>query len=127
MKEQKGFTLIEVLVSIAILSIVLAGVGALMVTGSRSFAKGSADADIQKEAQLVVNQVEDLIIDTNGGVDLQMYAAGTLLDLESVSTKAELDEKDALADKKELVLYNAVTADTGTEYTKESVIWEKAS
>lgn len=127
MKEQKGFTLIEVLVSIAILSIVLAAVGALMVTGSRSFAKGSADADIQKEAQLVVNQVEDLIIDTNGGVDLQMYAAGTLLDLESVSTKAELDEKDALADKKELVLYNAVTADTGTEYTKESVIWEKAS
>lgn len=126
MKEQKGFTLIEVLVSVAILSIVLAGVGALMVTGSRSFAKGSADADIQKEAQLVVNQVEDLIIDINGGVDLQLYAAGALLALDSVTTKAEFDEKDALADKKELVLYNAVTTETGTEYTKESVIWEKA-
>lgn len=127
MKEQKGFTLIEVLVSIAILSIVLAAVGALMVTGSRSFAKGSADADIQKEAQLVVNQVEDLIIDTNGGVDLQLYAAGAPLDMDSITTKAELDEKDALADKKELVLYNAVTAETGTEYTKEAVIWEKSS
>lgn len=125
MKEQKGFTLIEILVSVAVLSIVVLAIGTAMVTGSRSFAKGNADASVQKEAQLAVNQVEDMIIDINGSVDLQMYTGGTLIDLDSVTTEEEMAEKDALADKKELVLYNAVKTDAGTEYTKEIVTWER--
>lgn len=125
MKGQKGFTLIEILASVAILSIVLLAIGTAMVTGTRSFAKGNAEASVQKEAQLAVNQVEDLIIDTNGSVDLLLYAGGTQIDLDSVTTKEEMAEKDALADKKELVLYNAVATDLGTVYTKEMVTWEK--
>ena len=57
-----------------------------MTTSSRTFAKGSADTTLQKEAELAVNQIEDMIIDTNGGVDFQ---------------------EDASNNTKELILYNA--------------------
>lgn len=126
MKEQKGFTLVEVLVSIAILALVLVAVGSIMVIGSKSFAKGSSDADIQEEAQLAVNQIEDLIIDINGGVSLELYTSGSRIDLAENASKTETEEKNALADEKRLVLYNAVTQDGATVYTKEQVGWKKA-
>lgn len=102
MGENRGFTLIEMIVTIAIMSIVLAGVTAIMVSGSKSFGKGNADAGMQSQAQLVVNQIEDMIIDTNGGVD---YTDG--------------------GSERELILYNASDAEdgSGTSYTKEVVKW----
>lgn len=104
-KGNKGFTLIELLVTVAILSIVLTGVTSIMVTGSKTFAKGNADADMQAQAQLVVNQIEDMVIDTNGGLDYLDYV-----------------------DTRELILYNAIDAEdgSGTDYIKESVKWVAA-
>ena len=102
MEKNKGFTLIELLVTIAILSIVLTGVTTIMVTGSKSFTKGNADANMQSQAQLIVNQIEDMVIDTNGGVDY-------------------IDNGGS----REFVLYNAFDAadGSGTNYTKEMVKW----
>lgn len=104
MQKNRGFTLIELLVTVAILSIVLAGVTSLMVTGSRSFTKGNADADVQKEAELAVNQIEDMIIDANSGVDY----------IESTGSR-------------ELVLYNQTDGIAAPVYTKESVKWDKTN
>ncbi len=105
MEKNQGFTLIELLVTIAILSIVLTGVATIMVTGSKSFAKGNADANMQSQAQLSVNQMEDMIIDTNGGIDY-------------------VDNGGS----RECVLYNAFEAEdgSGTSYTKEAVKWVSA-
>lgn len=100
MSKNKGFTLVELLLSIAILSIVLTTVTALMLSGTRQFTKGNADATMQREAQLVVNQVEDMIIDTNGGI---FYTDNTT--------------------SRELVLYNAVSASGTITYTKEVIEW----
>lgn len=70
MKENRGLSLVELLITIAILAIVLAAATSFMITGSRSFAKGNADSELQKEAELAVNQVLDMIIDVNGGMDV---------------------------------------------------------
>lgn len=107
MEKNKGFTLVELLVTFAILSIVLAGVTSVMVAGSKSFSKGNADANMQNQAQLVVNQIEDMVIDTNGGV---YY------------------EKDDTTNDREFTLYNAYDAEvgSGTTYTKEVVKWVAA-
>lgn len=94
----------EVLVTVAILAVVIVTAGAFMTTSSRSFAKGSADADVQDEAELAVNQIEDLIIDVNGGVD-----------------------KTDDADKMELVLYHAEDEGGASVYKKRTVTWDKAS
>lgn len=68
MKDNKGMSLVELLITVTILAFVIIGASTFMLTGSRSFAKGSADSNVQKEAELAVNQIEDLVIDVNGGV-----------------------------------------------------------
>lgn len=107
-KENRGLTLVELMLTFAILSIVLTVATSFMVTGSRSFTKGSADSDLQKEAELTVNQIEDMVIDVNGGLTMT-------------------DD----ADKAELVMYHSTqepdeTGTLETKYIKESVVWEKS-
>lgn len=58
-----GFSMVELLVATAILGIVSVIIYSFMVSGSRFYEKTSADTDIQMEAQLVANQISDLIID----------------------------------------------------------------
>lgn len=103
MRSNKGFTLIELLITIAILSVVLTTVTSVILTGSKQFKKGSADADMQRQAQLVVNQIEDMVIDTNGGVYYTDYTA-----------------------TREFVLYNAVSLNGTVTYTKELIKWTAA-
>lgn len=105
MKENRGLTLVELLVTVAILSVVLLVATSFMSTGSRTFARGSADAQVQKEAELAVNQMEDMVIDVNGGVDLI---------------------EDTTTGDSELILYNAGGNSGVVEYTKESIIYKKA-
>lgn len=96
--ENQGFSLVELLVSVAILSIVLLVVTTAMVTGSKNFTRGNADAGMQREAQLLVNQIEDMIIDSNAGINFV-----------------------AVADGRELVLYN--TTEVAGSFTEEVVKW----
>lgn len=107
MKRNEGLSLVELLVSIAILSIVMVIALSFMTTGSRSFTKGNADSTVQKEAELTVNQIEDMIIDINGGVSMT-------------------DD----ADKTEMIMYHTEDDGSGTGgmlYTKEAVTWNKSN
>ncbi|MCH5280691.1 MAG: prepilin-type N-terminal cleavage/methylation domain-containing protein [Lachnospiraceae bacterium] len=61
--NNRGFSLVELLVAMAILGVVSLTIYSFMMTGSRFYQRSSADADIQSEAQLVANTISDLIID----------------------------------------------------------------
>lgn len=104
MERNKGLSLVELLITIAILSIVMVIAVSFMMTGSRSFTKGNADSNVQKEAELTVNQIEDMIIDINGGVSMT-------------------DDTN----KTELTMYHAEDDGSGVMlYTKEAVTWNKS-
>lgn len=100
MRENRGLSLVELLITIAILSIVLAAATSFMITGSRSFAKGNADSELQKEAELTVNQVEDMIIDVNGGMNVS-------------------------DDQTEVAMYHAEIVGVDTVHTGELVQWNQ--
>ncbi len=61
--NNKGFSLVEILVAMAILGVVSLAIYSFMNTGARLYQRTSSDADIQTEAQLVANSISDLIID----------------------------------------------------------------
>lgn len=61
--NNRGFSIVEILVAMAILGVVSLTIYSFMITGSRFYGKASSDADIQSEAQLVANTISDLIID----------------------------------------------------------------
>ena len=79
-KDNQGFTLIELLVSIAIAAIVAVAIAAFMIVGSRTYASTSSEVNLQYEAQLAFNQLQDLIIDTSRGVNYSYIAAGDGID-----------------------------------------------
>lgn len=69
MKDQKGFTLVELLIGVVILSIVTVAVCSFIVIGSRSYAAANTEIMLQQEAQLAMNQISDVIIDTTRSVN----------------------------------------------------------
>ena len=58
---KKGFTLVEIIVSLAIMTIVAGAVGAFVVAGNNSYMRGNKELTLQEEAQLTANQMIDLI------------------------------------------------------------------
>ncbi len=72
--DQKGFTLVELVAAVAIAAIVGGAVLGFMVVGAHSFTSASTEVNLQHEAQLTFNQLQDLIIDTAVGIDY-LYGA----------------------------------------------------
>lgn len=70
MKEStnKGFTLVELIVAIAILSFLLIGLAMFMSTGSRLYAMVYYKQEILTESQLVTAQLNDRVMDCNAGM-----------------------------------------------------------
>lgn len=102
MKDNRGLSLVELLLTVTILALVIAGAATFMLSGSRSFAKGNADSKVQSEAELAVNQIEDLVIDINGGVS----KADTVNTASLVMYHVEADEHGMPVYKKRDVTWN---------------------
>ena len=75
-RDQKGFTIVELLIAVAILSIVVTAVCGFILVGSRSYAAGNSDISVQQEAQLALNQMSDVVIDTTRSVTYTGFDAG---------------------------------------------------
>lgn len=70
-RENKGFSLVELIVVIAIFSVVGIVVGGFLLTASRSYSINATELNLQEEAQLVSNQVQEMILDTAYGISYQ--------------------------------------------------------
>ena len=81
---KKGFTLVEVIVSLAIMTIVAGSVGAFIVAGNNSYLRGNKELTLQEEAQLAANQMIDLIIDVEKDINFTPDHTGTAVDLDVV-------------------------------------------
>ena len=97
----------EVLIATAILSIVVLTVGAFIVVGSKSYASANSDINVQQEAQLSLNQMSDVLIDTTRSVNYVGYDAG------GNTQKALKDAEFTFTpEDKSLIMYNGVVEET---------------
>lgn len=62
-----GVTLVEVLVTIAILGVVGGLIIGFLQAGTKSYQSTDEEADIQYDAQVLLNQIGDYVIDANAG------------------------------------------------------------
>ncbi len=67
----KGFSFVELIVAIGIIAIVGGSLISFLVTGADSYSAVTADTELQEEAQLVLNQISDLGIDTDRAVNFE--------------------------------------------------------
>lgn len=64
----KGLSMVELICAVAIVSLLGTTVSSVLIVSANSYKRGSAEADVQQEAQLVTNQIGDLIIDATSEV-----------------------------------------------------------
>lgn len=129
-KDQSGFTLVELLIAVTIMAIVIASVCGFIIVGSKSYASGNSDISVQQEAQLALNQMSDVLIDTTRSVNYAAY------DDSGAATLGLKDAEFAFEPSgKSLTMYNGVSvkANDDSETVEESngnknyqFYWDKA-
>lgn len=67
-KNNKGYTLVELLVAMVIFVIMLMEVYSVMANSSTIYRKGGYEVQLQSEAQQVIQQLEDIMVDCNGSI-----------------------------------------------------------
>lgn len=83
--DNRGLTLVELICAMAILSIIGTIVGGILVVSAQSYDTGINEAELQQEAQMVVNQINDLVIDTTA-TESVTFAGDTLTIPEGIKT-----------------------------------------
>lgn len=68
--NNRGFTLVELLVAIAILSIVVGAVIGFFMRTMRMYHRGNEESNLQNEAQMTMTQLENLVVNASQGVGL---------------------------------------------------------
>ena len=63
MKSNKGYSLVELLCALAVFSIVMIGIVALMRTVSVSFKNENYEIEVEKDSQVLMAQLEELLVD----------------------------------------------------------------
>ena len=76
MRNNKGYSLFELLISIAIFSLVMVGIISIMNTTSVFYRGGQQEVRLQEEAQVALNQVEELLIDLDDRIVTVNNSAG---------------------------------------------------
>lgn len=64
-KEEDGFTLVELIISMAIFSIVSIMIVMFMQTGSNSYQRARNELNLQMESQMLINQIRDMAYSAN--------------------------------------------------------------
>lgn len=129
-KDHKGFTLVELLIAVTIMTIVIGAVCSFIIIGSKSYAEANNDISVQQEAQLALNQMSDVLIDTTRSINYAGYDASgnPVLVLKDAEFTFEPEGKS-------LTMYNgeATQKADGTEEIKEGngnknyqFYWDKA-
>ena len=64
-RNHKGFTIVELICSIAIFSVIMTSVGSALVISARSYRNGNVEVGLQQQAQIASNLLTNLIIDSD--------------------------------------------------------------
>ena len=67
-RNNKGFSLVELIVALAIFGVAGVAVFGFMVNSSRLYQRSNVDVKLQYEQQLAVNQIRDMVVESDKGI-----------------------------------------------------------
>ncbi len=120
LKKKKGLTLIELIVALAISGIVMAMLASIIVSCYKSYTKENTKAEIQNNAQMIMNKLGDAIMEAKiiemDGTQLKtsevkdgafMDKVGKLISYEASSKKLYMASKPSMGSNKEAYLFGS--------------------
>ena len=63
-KDHKGLSLVELIVTVAIMALVSAGIATAVVSATRNYSRGNSEVDLQQEVQVITNILNNIVIDS---------------------------------------------------------------
>lgn len=136
MEKDKGLTLVELVASLAILAIVSVVVVGFISIAGKTFRSVNTEVNLQYEAQLTINQLKDLIVDSNRGIVYGMdplIGDFTLVDMDVAGAELSVLQSLEAADsanvgtvKRCILIYNAKYLDASDtyEYPVIKIVWD---
>ena len=64
LKNKAGISLVELIVTIAIMGLISAGISVAVVSSSRNYSKGSSEVELQQDVQTVTNILSNIVVDS---------------------------------------------------------------
>jgi prepilin-type N-terminal cleavage/methylation domain-containing protein len=111
LKKNKGLTLVELIVAIAISVIVFGSIISFLLVSTNLFKNSNTETNIQNEAQLTSNRLHDMLVDASAGV---AYYVG--------SNVKVYNDTDDTAESKKLYIYDwDEDANGGSDNSKVTV------
>lgn len=104
--NNRGFTLIELIITVAIIAIFSGVILTFIGTGSNTYRSTSNSAKVQMEAQETADSLEDLIIDANYSIDYQSASDGAITN--------DIDGASGTGDKVLIICNKSDSGDTGS-------------
>ena len=104
--NNRGFTLIELIITVAIIAIFSGVILTFIGTGSNTYRSTSNSAKVQMEAQETADSLEDLIIDANYSIDYQSASGGAITN--------DIDGDSGTGDKILIIRNKSNSGDTGS-------------
>ena len=117
--NNKGFSLIELIITVAILTIITSAILGFIVTGTKSYGNVNEEVELQQEAQLSFNQLSDLIIDSTNGIKYYYN------DNENKIILTDSDITETVTSKT-LAIYNTVKEAGVEKKYIYNIIWKKS-
>lgn len=102
--NNKGLTLVELVVTLAIVGLVSVSIISFMVTASNQYRSSNSEINLQFESQVVINQIQDLIIDATQGLSYAVSESGGT-EIKTVNDRNST-VKDLNKEIKRLYIYN---------------------
>lgn len=121
--NNKGFSLIELIISVAILTIITSAILGFIVTSSKSYGNVSEDVSLQQEAQLSLNQISDLIVDSTSGLKYYYNDNEALTILSDADISGDVTSKTLAIYNVQKEIVSGVTVENKYIY---NIIWRKA-
>lgn len=119
--DHRGLSLVELICAIAIMSLVGAGVSGFMIVGANTYRSGTTEVELQTEAQMIVNQIGDLVIDTTSTITPEGATAATAIAIERSNNRYEIEHAGTE------VLYSEYRIDTGGAVAEDQLLGENVT
>ena len=120
--NKKAFTLVEILVAIAILAVAVVGIGSVIISTQNNTTKRLTEADLQQQVTEIKETMHNGLLSANLGVNCWIKEG----DVYKMNGDGKLsDEKDNISNEKVVALYNVDRTDFILETTYYR--WDKAN
>lgn len=120
--DSKGFTLLELIISVAVLSVIMVMIFSMMTSGSIFFEKSNSMMKVSYSLQETMSQIKETVIDCSKAIKIQEYSNTEFVVVNKLSDDSYMACAYKYDPDKKAIKYGETTFSSPTDTTLSSKI-----